>query len=85
MGPYNRTMGLGYGFGGGHLFMMLLIVIILIFIAVLLYKQLYKNKNKVYFEDTSLKAIELLNQRLASGEINEEEYLSKKKLILDKK
>ena len=85
MGPYNRTMGLGYGFGGGHLFMMLLIVVILIFIAVLLYKQLYKNKNKIYIEDTSMKAIELLNQRLASGEINEEEYLSKKKLILDKK
>lgn len=85
MGPHNRVIGLGYGFGGGHLFMMLLIVIILIFIAVLLYKQFYRSKNKIYIEDTSLKAIELLNQRLASGEINEEEYLSKKKLILEKK
>jgi len=71
--------GQGYGgmmgFGG---FFGLLFWLLLIIIAVVLVKWLFGNTNN---QPQGPSALEILNQRFATGEITEEEYLRMKKRI----
>lgn len=71
----------GYGGGGGMFIMMgfgFLIFVALIFLAF----KLMKVNSPFSFSSNS--ALNILNERFANGEINEEEY-TKKKIILGKK
>ncbi len=76
-------MGSGYGYGynmmGGR-FGFMIICIILIAITVFIVYKLLKNNNikDIGSRDNSL---DMLNERFARGEIDEEEYNNKKKLF----
>ena len=72
-----------YGGGGGMFLMMgfgLLIFIALVFLA---FKLMKVNSSSAFSLSGNL-ALNILNERYAKGEINEEEY-TKKKIILAKK
>ena len=66
-------------YGGPNFFMMIPMMIILLMVVYLIFKTV-NNKNLNYANaNTSLsKAIIILDERFAKGEINEEEYLAKK-------
>jgi putative membrane protein len=73
--------GYGYGGGGGMFIMMgfgFLIFLVLIFLAL----KLMKANSPLSLSSNS--ALNILNERFANGEINEEEY-TKKKIMLSKK
>ena len=71
----------GGSFGGPNMFMMIPMMIILLMVAYLIYKAI-NSKNLNYATNTSLsKAMIILDERFAKGEINEEEYELKKKLL----
>lgn len=73
----------GYGFGGYNFFMMIPTFIVVSLVVYFIYKAL-NNKNINYVSDTSSsKALSILNERLAKGEISEEEYKTKKNQILN--
>lgn len=78
-----NRFGVGsYGFEGMNFFMMIPMIIILLLIAYFIYKAI-NSKNINFVSDTSSsKAIDILNERFANGEINEEEYITKKNQIL---
>lgn len=63
------------GMGGMHFFWWIFWILVIAGIIFLVYKLINKNK------DDSSKPIEILKQRLAKGEITEEEYRAKKKLM----
>lgn len=69
-----------YGFGGP--IMMIGIILILFVAAYFIYKTVQSKNYNVAVERATPKAIEILNERFANGEINEEEYQSRKKQIL---
>jgi putative membrane protein len=81
--------GLGYGGGRGEMFVMMGAVVILILVAALILYFILRrgglghNNNFIYEVNTN-RAMEILNERLASGEIAEEEYTKKKILITGK-
>ena len=85
-GGYSGSGFPGYvgGYGGGGMFIMmgfgLLIFITLIFFA---FKLMKVNSSSSFSLSNNL-ALNILNERFAKGEIDEEEY-SKKKIILSKK
>ena len=60
---------------------MLLILIIIILVV------FYLNKNEIRFNDNNYSddAVNILNKRFINGEIDEEEYITKKQLILNRK
>lgn len=71
-----------YGFRGPNFFMMIPMLILLLFAVYFIYKAI-NNRNLHFDADTpSSKAIAILNERFAKGEINEEEYKTKKSEIL---
>ncbi|KOF56521.1 MULTISPECIES: SHOCT domain-containing protein [Clostridium] len=76
----------GFGFngiyGGPSFFMMIPILTIIVLIVYFIYK--VNSDKKLSFNSyvNSRKAIEILDERFAKGEISEEEYSSKKKQIL---
>lgn len=72
----------GYGFGGPHIIMMIGVILILLAIVYFVYKSSQNRNSNVAYEKISPKAIEILNERFANGEINEEEYRSRKDQIL---
>jgi len=80
-------MGFGYGYNGfgrcsfiGGGFGMMFIALILIGIVVY---TIFRQKNtSVKNESGSDNALEILNERFARGEINEEEYKQRKTLLL---
>ena len=68
----------GSGFGGPNFFMMIPMIIILLMVVYLFFKA-SNSKNLNYAHNASLsKAMVILEERFAKGEINEEEYLAKK-------
>ena len=71
--------GFGGSFGGPNFFMMIPMMIILLMVVYLIFKAI-NNKNLNYATaNTSLsKAMIILDERFAKGEINEEEYIAKK-------
>lgn len=76
----------GFGFrgsyGGPNFFMMIPMIVILLVAAYFIYKAI-NSKNLNFAVDTSSsKAMAILNERFASGEISEEEYKIKKNQIL---
>jgi len=79
---------IGYGYGGGGMFLMMgfgfLIFLALIFLAFKLMKgnSPLSSSNNSTFSNNS--ALNILNERFAKGEINEEEY-TKRKQILNQK
>jgi len=73
----------GYGFGGSYggpnFFMMIPMIILLLFVVYFIYKAINSKNLNPAVNDTSLsKPMAILNERFAKGEINEEEYKSKK-------
>lgn len=70
-------MGYGYNMMGGWFGMMIIPIILIGVVIYVIYNQGQKNNSKdVGFKDNSL---DILNERFARGEINEEEYNTKKK------
>lgn len=74
-------MGYGYGMMGGFGFIIPLLLIGLIIYAVV---RLLPGGNRNYsHHGTENDALDILNQRYANGEISEEEYVKKKKILRD--
>ncbi|WP_207670909.1 SHOCT domain-containing protein [Caloramator sp. E03] len=75
----------GFGFRGVN-FMMMIPMILFFMLFVYLFLKLLNSKNLILSDSIAShsKALDILNERFASGEISEEEYKSKKKIILDK-
>jgi putative membrane protein len=71
--------GLGYGGFGGGPFMMIIPLLIVGLIIYAVFKLLNQSRN-ISSRDNS-EAFNILMERYASGEISEEEYLNKKKLL----
>lgn len=78
----NRFGAGAYGFRGPHFFMMIPMIIILLLIAYFIYKAINGRNLNFNVDTSSSKAIAILNERFAKGEINEEEYKAKKDQIL---
>lgn len=79
----NRFLGSSYGNGGGMFLMMILgflIFLVLIFFAF----KIMKSNSTLPISSSGNSALNILNERYANGEIDDEEY-TKKKVILSKK
>lgn len=75
--------GFGYNMMGGWFGMMIIPIILIGVVIYVIYNQGQKNNGKdVGFKGNSL---DILNERFARGEINEEEYNSKKNILLNHK
>ena len=75
----NGGNGFGGSFGGPNFFMMIPMMIILLMVAYLIFKAIHsKNLNCAHNNVNLSKAMIILDERFAKGEINEEEYLAKK-------
>jgi putative membrane protein len=78
----------GYGGGRGEMFVMMGAVVILILVtALILYFILRRGGvggHNLISEVNTNRAVEILNEKLANGEIGEEEYTKKKLLITGK-
>jgi len=72
----------GYGFGGPHILMMIGIILVTLMIVYFIYKTNQNRSSNMAYEKITPKAIEILNERFANGEIDEEEYRLKKSQIL---
>ena len=71
--------GFGYnGFGGGS-FMMIIPILIVGLIIYAVFKLLNQPRNNASMDNSQ--ALNILMERYASGEISEEEYANKKKLL----
>ena len=77
---------MGYGYGNnmmGGVFGMVIPIIIIAIVVFAIYKLFQNNNTKnIGTRDNSL---DILKERLARGEINEEEYNSKKNALLNNK
>ena len=76
-----------YGFGWSAYGVLMMIPMIVIFIAfIYLLVKIFNNSDRHTSirqpQNNSLKAIDILNERFANGEITEEEYKNKKEQIL---
>ncbi|HEY5562350.1 MAG TPA: SHOCT domain-containing protein [Clostridiaceae bacterium] len=78
-------MGYRYGYNmmGGGLGMIFISIIFIGIIVFIIYK-VFPNNNIKDFEVRD-KSLDILNERFARGEINEEEYSLKKNLLLNHK
>lgn len=75
--------GYGYNMMGGWFGMMIIPIIFIGVVIYVIYNQGQKNNGKdIGFKDNS---IDILNERFARGEINEEEYNTKKNILLNHK
>jgi putative membrane protein len=67
------------GYGGPNFFMIIPMIIILLTVVYFMYKAINsKNLNPADVDTSLSKAMAILNERFAKGEINEEEYTSRK-------
>lgn len=86
--------GYGYGYdngydymGGGMMFMMFIGLIVIVAVVYFVIKASnHQTHGKIleYNNNNSGRAMEILNEKLANGEISEDEYNLKKKLIRDR-
>lgn len=67
-----------YGYRGWWMIPMMLFCIVVIVLVVVLVIKFFSRPNLPYADK---KAIDVLNEKLASGEISEEEYKRKKQMI----
>jgi putative membrane protein len=75
-----NMMGYGYGMMGGFGLIPLILIGLIIFAVV----KLTQSSNRNYINPTSNNdALDILNQRYANGEISDEEYTRKKKILRD--
>lgn len=82
----NRFGDGGYGFGGPYggpnFFMMIPMFIIILMAVYFMYKAIHsKNLNPAVADTAVSKAMAILNERFAKGEINQEEYIEKKEQL----
>ena len=68
-----------YGYRGLWMLPVMLFCIVLVVIVVVLLIKFFNRANNLPYADK--KAIDILNEKLASGEISEEEYQAKKQMI----
>lgn len=78
---YNM-MQYGNNMMGGGFIMIIIAIIIIAIVVFLIYKPMQNNNVKNV--QSGDKAIGILNERFARGEMNEDEYNSKKKLLINK-
>lgn len=81
----------GYGYGGfgfGGIFMMIGFLLILFLAIYLIYKAAQnrgnRDANTAVYNNISSRAIDILNERFAKGEIDAEEYKARKSQILNR-
>ena len=71
--------GVGGFNGGPNFFMMIPMLIVLLMVVYFMYKAINsKNLNPAVVDTSLSKAMVILDERFAKGEINEEEYSTKK-------
>ena len=80
-GYVGRGLGRGMMFGGQGLITIAL-MIIMIALQVYLILKLVPHKKAVSVKDSKQRALDMLNERLVKGEISDEDYNSKKKLLI---
>ena len=75
-------MGYRYGYNmmGGWFGMMIIPIILIAVVIFVIYKQ-SQNNNNIKDIDTRNNALDILNERFARGEIDEEEYNNKKNIL----
>ncbi|WP_129408413.1 SHOCT domain-containing protein [Marinitoga lauensis] len=79
---FRPFMGGGYGMIGYFIsFIMLIIIIGVIFLVFKSIKNNNEAKKREYGKINNYDALKVLNEKFAKGEITEEEYLRKKKII----
>lgn len=71
----------GYGLGGSYPFFMFFMMMAFVIVFIL---GIYYIFRRPAFKPNKDDALEILNKRLANGEISEEEYLRKKEIIYKK-
>lgn len=69
------------GFYGISPFIMMIPAIIFWSILIYFLYKLFRHDKEVEYQSSSSSAIEVLNERFAKGEIDEEEYMAKKKQL----
>ena len=72
----------GYGFGGPNFMMMIPILVLFLVIGYFVLKAIQGRKMELAVVETSTQALNILNERFANGEINEQEYQSIKRQLL---
>ena len=75
-----------YGYnmmGGWGIFMMIILVILIVIIVYAVMKLVQGGSNAGTTSNGRDEALEILNQRYAKGELSDEEYQQKKKLLND--
>lgn len=70
------------GYGGPGFFMMIPMLLILLAVIYFIFKAVSSKNLNLSTSKNSSNAMDILNERFAKGEINEEEYASKKKQLL---
>ena len=75
--------GYGYNMMGGRFGMMIIPVILIGVLLFLLYKKQHNNSTKDL--GNSDNSLNILKERFALGEINEEEYTNRKNILLNNK
>ncbi|MEY8001703.1 SHOCT domain-containing protein [Clostridium sp. Mt-5] len=74
--------GTYYGYGGFNLIIMIPVLIVCLLIAYFIYKAISSRNLNLATNISSAKAMSILNERFAKGEISEEEYKTKKNQML---
>lgn len=74
-----NMMGYGYGMMGFGMIIPLLLIGVIVYAVI----KLTQNNGNSYHRRDDNHALDILNQRYARGEISEEEYAKKKKILRD--